>query len=181
MESAQCVDDLSVKDTRGATCAAYQETDACGQYDSKGLKCEELGALTTCNGDFEASKACCTCKQEYDFCCNFGISSSNQVICELFQGSQITDQTGSSQMDPAAAIKFQISLKNPQGWFLIRYSDFAGGDLDLVDFAEKCNSYEQAVSLIDKSARKSEVAYQYWKPDELMWYRTTNKGSIWTK
>ena len=61
----QCTDDTSVTDTRGKSCADYANfPNACGMYDSKGSMCQQMGSYAGCNGDFEASKACCACQSE---------------------------------------------------------------------------------------------------------------------
>ena len=97
MENLQCIDDLAVTDTRGKTCADYQvRANACGMYDSKGPKCQEMGSYPNCDGEFEASEACCVCQSEdkknkRDFCCNFGVTTNNQAVCELYTGSKIVD------------------------------------------------------------------------------------------
>ena len=114
MDNLQCIDNLAVADPRGKTCDDYKDyPNACGMYDSKGPKCQEMGSYPNCDGDFEASEACCACKSEEQldkqtFCCNFGVTPSGQVVCELYLGSKIVDQLSPPEFDPSVAVTFEL-------------------------------------------------------------------------
>ena len=115
-------------------------------YDSKGPKCQEMGSYPNCDGDFEASEACCVCqsgdkKNKRDFCCNFGVTTNNQAICELYTGSKIVDQNQPAQLNPSVAVTYQLDKRtnaetttptpeqkrDTTGLFLIKYADLCCG------------------------------------------------------
>ena len=56
-----------------------------------------------------------------DFCCQFGIDSSGNVICELFLGSNIVDQPNPPDYDPSVAVAFE-EANALVGWWEINYA-----------------------------------------------------------
>ena len=91
-----CIDDLTVYDTRGKTCDAYNDTpELCGVYDTFGPKCEEYESdARGCIGNFTASESCCACGGQKNrfFCCNYVDWGESQSSCDLLEGGSIVHQ-----------------------------------------------------------------------------------------
>ena len=61
-------------------------------------------------------------------------------------------------------------------WFVVHYADLHGGHLS----DETCHSFEQAIEMVKKKPKKSNVAYQWWKDVGRLYTKPTGRGAVWS-